>query len=86
MLCVLVADAICQIWAAANMRARDGCTPLESLDLLVTLLRENDNCEDTLADDYYVAQVNLFTFLGSYVCVYPETSVQAIENNKEFFT
>lgn len=46
-----------QIWAAANIRARDGCTPIESLDLLVTLLRENDNCENTLADDYYVAQV-----------------------------
>lgn len=39
------------------MRARDGCTPVESLDLLVTLLRENDNCENSLSDDYYVAQV-----------------------------
>lgn len=46
-----------QIWAAANMRARDGCTPLECLDLLVVLLRENDNCENSLSDDYYVAQV-----------------------------
>lgn len=39
------------------MRARDGCTPLECLDLLVVLLRENDNCENSLSDDYYVAQV-----------------------------
>lgn len=46
-----------QIWAAANMRARDGCTPVECLDLLVALLRENDNCENSLSDDYYVAQV-----------------------------
>ncbi|CAM9441400.1 unnamed protein product, partial [Hapterophycus canaliculatus] len=50
------------IWSAANMRARDGCTPLESLDLLVVLLRENDNCENSLSDDYYVAQV--LTALG----------------------
>eukprot|EP00752_Nemacystus_decipiens_P001742 g1685.t1 len=50
------------IWAAANMRARDGCTPLECLDLLVILLRENDNCENSLSDDYYVAQV--LTALG----------------------
>lgn len=39
------------------MRARDGCTPVECLDLLVALLRENDNCENSLSDDYYVAQV-----------------------------
>lgn len=38
------------------MRARDGCTPLECLDLLVVLLRENDNCENSRSDDYYVAQ------------------------------
>lgn len=50
---------VVQIWAAANMRARDGCTPLECLDLLVILLRENDNCENSLSDDYYVAQVTL---------------------------
>lgn len=51
-----------QIWGAANMRARDGCTPLESVDLLVTLLRENDNCENSLSDDYYVAQVGFSFF------------------------
>lgn len=45
------------------MRARDGCTPLESLELLVTLLRDNDNCENSLADDYYVAQVCYFAIL-----------------------
>ncbi|CAM9321204.1 unnamed protein product, partial [Ectocarpus fasciculatus] len=42
------------IWAAVNMRARDGCTPLECLDLLVVLLRENDNCENSRSDDYHV--------------------------------
>lgn len=66
-----------QIWAAANMRARDGCTPLESLDLLVTVLRENDNCENSLSDDYYVAQVNssIGTTLwsgGSACCLLPD--------------
>ena len=42
------------------MRARDGCTPLECLDLLVTLLKENDNCENSLSDDYDVAQVYMW--------------------------
>lgn len=54
-----VVHVMVQIWAAGNMRAKDGCTPLECLDLLVILLRENDNCENSLSDDYYVAQVTL---------------------------
>lgn len=39
------------------MRSRDGCTPLESLELLVALLRENDNTDNSYSDDYYIAQV-----------------------------
>lgn len=54
------------------MHARDGCTPLECLDLLVILLRENDNCENSLSDDYYVAQVRvLIVLLASLVTVLP---------------
>ena len=45
------------------MRSRDGCTPLESVELLVALLKENDNSENTFSDDYYIAQVTINTHL-----------------------
>ncbi|CAM9921163.1 unnamed protein product, partial [Choristocarpus tenellus] len=45
------------VWAIANVRARDGCTPQESVELLINALNNNDNSENSCSDDYYVAQV-----------------------------
>ncbi|CAN0125053.1 unnamed protein product, partial [Discosporangium mesarthrocarpum] len=50
------------LWAIGNVRAKDGCTPQESVYLLVMALSNNDNAENTTTDDYYVAQ--LLTALG----------------------
>jgi hypothetical protein len=44
------------IWSIGCVRARNGCSPSEVCRFLTGVLRDNDNSENSLADDYYIAQ------------------------------